>query len=194
MSFRVRLTRDAETDVDRLFDFLMERELSRDGGDLTLPTQAIAALRSGVATLNTSPFTCRKAVQSPFLRELIVPFGRSSHVALFEIEDDMNVAVLAMRHQMEGDCHSYTPGLRCGQASEAAMPTTRRKLPSSGRSPGMSIPSPSSYSVPDDHCRSAGPGLARRVGREWVQSGPERRRYFCRYRARRWLQRSKIYL
>ena len=95
MSFKVRLTRDAEADLDRLFDFLLERELPRDGGDLNLPTQAIAALRSGIATLKTSPFTCRKAGQSPFLRELIVPFGRSGYVALFEIEDDVNVAVLS---------------------------------------------------------------------------------------------------
>ncbi len=71
----------------------------------TLPTQAIAALRSGIATLKTSPFTCRKAGQSPFLRELIVPFGRSGYVALFEIEDDANVAVLAVRHQLEDDYH-----------------------------------------------------------------------------------------
>jgi plasmid stabilization system protein ParE len=103
--FKVRLTRDAEADLDRLFDFLLERELSRDGGDLTLPTQAIAAMRSGIATLNTSPFTCRKAGQSPFLRELIVPFGRSGYVALFEIEDETNVAVLAVRHQLEDDYH-----------------------------------------------------------------------------------------
>jgi transketolase len=52
-------------------------------------------MRSGIATLKTSPFTCRKAGQSPFLRELIVPFGRSGYVALFEIEDETNVAVLA---------------------------------------------------------------------------------------------------
>jgi plasmid stabilization system protein ParE len=67
VTFKVRLTRHAEADLDRLFDFLLERELSRDGGDLSLPTQAIAALRSGIATLKTSPFTCRKAWQSPFL-------------------------------------------------------------------------------------------------------------------------------
>lgn len=73
--------------------------------DLTLPTQAIAALQSGIATLKTSPFTCRKAGQSPFLRELIVPFGRSGYVALFEIEDEANVAVLAVRHQLEDDYH-----------------------------------------------------------------------------------------
>ena len=105
MGFKVRLTRDAEADLDRLFDFLLERELPRDGGDLNLPTQAIAALRSGTATLQTSPFTCRKAGQSPFLRELIVPFGRSGCVAVFEIEDDANIALLAVRHQLEDDYH-----------------------------------------------------------------------------------------
>ena len=68
MTFRVRLTRDAEADLGRLFDFLLERELFRDGGDLSLPTQAIAALQSGFATLKASPFTCRKAGQSPFPR------------------------------------------------------------------------------------------------------------------------------
>ncbi|MBE0550524.1 MAG: type II toxin-antitoxin system RelE/ParE family toxin [Rubrivivax sp.] len=105
MSLRVRLTRDAEADLDRLFDFVLERELARDGGDLTLPEQAIAALRAGIATLKTSPFTCRKAGQSPFLRELIIPFGRSGYVALFEIEDESNVAVVAVRHQLEDDYH-----------------------------------------------------------------------------------------
>lgn len=105
MTFRVRLTRDAEADLDRLFDFLLDRELNRDGGDVTLPGEAIAALRAGIATLKTSPFTCRKAAQSPFLRELIVPFGRSGYVALFEIEDESSVSVLAVRHQLEDDYH-----------------------------------------------------------------------------------------
>jgi plasmid stabilization system protein ParE len=105
VSFKVRLTRDAEADLDRLFDFLLERELSRDGGELTLPEQAIASLRAGIATLKTSPFTCRKAGQSPFLRELIIPFGRSGYVALFEIEDASNVVVVAVRHQLEDDYH-----------------------------------------------------------------------------------------
>jgi plasmid stabilization system protein ParE len=105
VTFKVRLTRDAEADLDRLFDFLLERELSRDGGDLSLPTQAIAALQSGIATLKTSPFTCRKAGQSPFLRELVIPFGRSGYLALFEIEDNSSVAVLAVRHQLEDYYH-----------------------------------------------------------------------------------------
>lgn len=105
MSFHVRLTRHAEADLDRLFDFLLERELARDGGDLSLPELAVKALRAGIATLATSPFTCRKAGRSPFLRELIIPFGRTGYVALFEIEDEAQVSVLALRHQLEDDYH-----------------------------------------------------------------------------------------
>ncbi len=102
MNFRVRLTRGAEADVLRLFDFVLERELER-GGDLSLAEHALAAIRAGFATLKTSPFTCRKAGQSPFLRELIIPFGRTGHVALFEIESASDVLVLAVRHQREDD-------------------------------------------------------------------------------------------
>ncbi len=105
MSFRVRLTRQAEADIARLFDFVLERELARDGGDLELAEQAIVAIRAGVATLKTSPFTCRKAGQSPFLRELIIPFGRSGYVALFDIDNPNDVVVSAVRHQLEDDYH-----------------------------------------------------------------------------------------
>ena len=105
MSFRVRLTREAEADLDRLFDFVLERELARDGGDLALAEQALLAIRAGFATLKASPFTCRKAGESPFLRELIIPFGRSGYVALFEIEGAADVVVTAVRHQLEDDYH-----------------------------------------------------------------------------------------
>ncbi len=105
MSFRVRLTREAEADLDRLFDFVLERELARDGGDLSLAEQALVAIRAGFTTLKASPFTCRKAGQSPFLRELIIPFGRSGYVALFEIEGAADVVITAVRHQLEDDYH-----------------------------------------------------------------------------------------
>jgi plasmid stabilization system protein ParE len=105
VSFRVRLTREADADIERLFDFVLERELARDGGDLDLAQDAVAAIRAGVATLKSSPFTCRKASSSPFLRELVIPFGHSGYVALFEIEDAANVVVVAVRHQLEDDYH-----------------------------------------------------------------------------------------
>jgi len=105
VSFRVRLTRDAEADLERLFDFVLDRELERDGGDLDLAEQALVAIRAGFATLKSSPFTCRKAGQSPFLRELIIPFGGSGYVALFEIFGSTDVVVSAVRHQLEDDYH-----------------------------------------------------------------------------------------
>jgi plasmid stabilization system protein ParE len=106
MTFKVRLTREAEDDLLRLFDFLIQRELAREGGgDLALADKAIVAIQSGFATLKTSPFTCRKAEQSPFLRELIIPFGATGYVALFEISDSQTVVIAAVRHQREGDYH-----------------------------------------------------------------------------------------
>ena len=52
-----------------------------------------------------SPFSCRKAASSPFLRELIISFGGSGYVALFEIRDASTVIVGAIRHQLESDFH-----------------------------------------------------------------------------------------
>lgn len=99
------MTREAEADLERLFDFVLERELSRDGGDLSLTEDAVAAIRAGFMTLKTSPFTCRKAGQSPFLRELIIPFGRTGYVALVEIESATEVVVIAVRRLLEDDYH-----------------------------------------------------------------------------------------
>jgi plasmid stabilization system protein ParE len=105
VTFRIRLTREAEADLDRLFDFVLERELQRDGGDLSLAEQAMEAILAGFATLKASPFTCRKVGQSPFLRELIISFGRAGYVALIDIESAADVVVIAVRHQLEDDYH-----------------------------------------------------------------------------------------
>lgn len=106
MNYRVRLTREAEQDLLRLYDFVIERELGRPGGgDLSLADKVISALEQGFATLQSSPFTCRKADNSPFLRELIIPFGATGYVALFEISDQATVIKGAVRHQREDDYH-----------------------------------------------------------------------------------------
>ncbi len=75
----------------------------RAGGDLELTAQATVANPAGVATLKRSPFTRRKAGQSLFLRELIIPFGHSDDVALFEIVDTTDVVIPAVRHQLDVD-------------------------------------------------------------------------------------------
>jgi plasmid stabilization system protein ParE len=106
MSFAVVLAPEALDDLERLFDFILERESRRPGGgDPALAQRAIDALHAGFKTLESSPFTCRKAGASPFVRELIVPFGGTGYVALFEIVGDGLVVVGAVRHQRESDYH-----------------------------------------------------------------------------------------
>ena len=106
MSYQVKLTRESEDDLLRLYDFMLEREIERSGGgDLALADRAIAAIHHGFATLRSSPFTCRKADQSQFLRELVIPFGGTGFVALFEISNTDTVVIAAVRHQREDDYH-----------------------------------------------------------------------------------------
>lgn len=103
MSYQIRLTPEAEDDLLRLFEFVIERELARAGGDLELADRALTAIRDGLSLLERFPFTCRKAGTSPFIRELVITFGRTGYVALFEIVDDKTVLVAAVRHQREDD-------------------------------------------------------------------------------------------
>lgn len=104
MSYRVRFSQEARDDLNRLYDFILERELARQG-DLNIAERALNAVENALAALSFSPFTCRKADRDPFLRELVIPFGGSGYVALFEIEGSDSVVVIAVRHQREDDYH-----------------------------------------------------------------------------------------
>ena len=102
MNFRVRFTEDAEADLVRLYEFI----LSQDQTEWSLANRALEAIKNGIRSLELSPFSFRKAQSdNPFLRELIIPFGASGYVALFEIEDEQTVTILAVRHQLEEDYH-----------------------------------------------------------------------------------------
>jgi plasmid stabilization system protein ParE len=101
--FTVHLTREAREDLQRLEDFLVEMALEH--GDFDLPGRAVDAIRSEMRILETNPYTCRIAHSNPLERELIIPFGGSGFVALFEIISDNEVAVAALRHQREDDYH-----------------------------------------------------------------------------------------
>ncbi len=66
------------------------------------------AIAKAIELFEVFPFSCRKALggdDNPFLRELIIPFGSSGYVALFEIENRDTVTLLAVRHQREEDYH-----------------------------------------------------------------------------------------
>jgi plasmid stabilization system protein ParE len=97
--YRIRFTPDAEDDLLRLYDFLLEK-------DLAVAQRALDAIHAGIEVLRLSPFSCRKAVvDNPLLRELVIPFGSAGYVALFEIEGPSIVTILAVRHQREDDYH-----------------------------------------------------------------------------------------
>ena len=97
MTFRVRYTRAARDDLKRLYTHLLEREPAA-------ARRARDTIAQGMKVLEDFPFTCRKASQNnSFLRELVIRFGVSGYVALFEIENADTVTILAFRHQREGD-------------------------------------------------------------------------------------------
>jgi len=105
MTYKVEFSRNADEDLERLFDFALQRELSSDTGDLDIPDRAIQAIKNSVAFLSSSPFSCRMAGDSPFVRELVIPFGSTGYVAMFEIVDRNTVIIGAIRHQREDDYH-----------------------------------------------------------------------------------------
>lgn len=103
MTYRVRLTVEAEDDLVRLYEFVLD---TGGGADWALAERALEAIRQAIRGLELTPFSFRKAIpENPFLRELVIPFGASGYVALYEIENEETVSILAVRHQREDDYH-----------------------------------------------------------------------------------------
>jgi plasmid stabilization system protein ParE len=99
LSYRVIVAESASEDLNRLYDFLLER-------DVYAAERAMDAMDKAFAFLQDFPVSCRKAESdNPLLRELVIPFGGAGYIALFEIADNKTVFVLAVRHQREDDYH-----------------------------------------------------------------------------------------
>lgn len=105
MKYTVEFSKAAAEDLEQLFDFALQRELDSETGDLEIPCRVVQAIKNGIAFLTYSPFACRKVGSSSFIRELIIPFGHTGYVALFEIVDSNTVIIGAIRHQREDDYH-----------------------------------------------------------------------------------------
>lgn len=75
MRFVVLTTPEADQDLDRLTDSLLERAQTEDDFDRAL--LALETIRSSIDGLSESALRCRKAGdgRDPFLRELVIPFG-----------------------------------------------------------------------------------------------------------------------
>ena len=99
--YALRFTQEAQEDLLRLFDFLLQL-------DFDVALRARQAIEDSLQLLEQFPFTCRKAANGahgPRLRELVISFGATGYVALFEIDNATTVTVLAIRHQREEDFH-----------------------------------------------------------------------------------------
>lgn len=103
MSFAVRYSAAARADLKRFYAHLLDQ--CRYAEDLDRAEQALGAVIQAIDSLGQAPFIYRKAAASPFLRERVIPFGSNGYVALFEIDNEQTVTVLAVRHQREDDYH-----------------------------------------------------------------------------------------
>lgn len=102
MTFKVEFTPEADADLDRLFDFLLERADTVEGAMRAY--EAVAAIREVANShLSMTPYSYRKVGQRPTLRELIVPFGSTGYVLRFDIRTPELVLVIGARHQREED-------------------------------------------------------------------------------------------
>ena len=100
--YRVRLLPSAEEHLERLFEHILEREVASPTGDPQVALAAVETIRVALKSLAFTPFTCRKAGDDPFWRELVIPFGRSGYVALFLIREN-EVLVTKILHQRQAD-------------------------------------------------------------------------------------------
>ena len=104
MTFKVEFTPEAEADLDRLFDFLLDRAETVD--DAMGAYQTIEAIRTAADShLSITPYSYRKVGVRPTLRELIVPFGSTGYILRFDIRTPELVLVIGARHQREEDFH-----------------------------------------------------------------------------------------
>lgn len=87
--------------IDRLslrrYGFLLEKNIAAAARALEVVTGSFELLRA-------SPYSCRKAAAAnPFLRELLISFGAAGYAALFGIEAESIVSILALRPRREED-------------------------------------------------------------------------------------------
>lgn len=101
-NFEVRFTPDAQADLQRLLDFLIDRATDFEALEAALAT--IDELQAEVqARLAMTPYLYRHADGDPMLRELVVSSTARGYLALYDITDARQVTVIAVRHQLEDD-------------------------------------------------------------------------------------------
>jgi plasmid stabilization system protein ParE len=104
MRYAVEFAPSAADDLERLYDFLIDRATTLE--ELEVADEAIHVIRqAALSHLSTTPYSYRKVGGRSTLRELIVPFGTTGYVLRFEIRTPELVLVIGARHQREEDFH-----------------------------------------------------------------------------------------
>jgi plasmid stabilization system protein ParE len=98
VKFEVRFTNAGRDDLLELHALLAEHSIEAAAA-------ALGTIERALKLLEEFPWACRASTAIPRsrFRELVIPFGRRGYVALFEIEGDSLVTILAVRHQRESD-------------------------------------------------------------------------------------------
>jgi hypothetical protein len=98
------LLQEAVAELRLLENFAIEREAASATPDWATPQRALDGIREGMRLLSWSACTCRGAeLGNGRSRELIVPFGGTGCIVVFEIID-ARVLLGAVRHPRAEDC------------------------------------------------------------------------------------------
>jgi plasmid stabilization system protein ParE len=93
---QVKLSPRAQLDIKRLYDFLAAK-------DTAVASSAVDVIASSFIPLTRIPKIGRKK-EGTDLRELIIDFGSSGYIALYDFDEDIDeVVITALRHQKESD-------------------------------------------------------------------------------------------
>jgi len=93
---RVKLSPRAQSDIKRLYDFLAAKDTAVAGN-------AVDAIVSSFIPLTRIPKIGRKK-DGTALRELIIDFGSSGYIALYDFDEELDeVVITALRHQKENN-------------------------------------------------------------------------------------------
>ena len=100
--FQVVLAPQAERDLERLLDLLLEKAQYND--EVGAALAAIAWVEAEMLTrLAKAPWLYRPAIAGGGLRELVMGGPGGGYVALYDIPSDRQVTILSVRHQLEDD-------------------------------------------------------------------------------------------
>jgi hypothetical protein len=91
-----------QEDIERLEEYIVQRELVSNTPDETCLFRFRDAVERAFGILSFAPHTCRHSEEQREFRELIVPFGHGGCVGLFSIRE-LQVVLLAARDQHAHD-------------------------------------------------------------------------------------------